>query len=69
MPILAYTNPGAVNPVTASDITVMNLLGWDSASQVGSDRRLLPPRSPRVMITERDAHRYRSRRPMACSRM
>ncbi len=28
----AYSNPGALNPVTASDITVMNLLGWDSAS-------------------------------------
>ncbi len=29
---LAYSNPGALNPVTASDITVMNLLGWDSGS-------------------------------------
>ena len=33
---LAYSNPGALNPVTASDIKVMNLLGWDSAPSSSS---------------------------------
>ena len=33
---LAYSNPGALNPVTASDIKVMNLLGWDSAASSSS---------------------------------
>jgi hypothetical protein len=40
---LAYTNPGALNPVTASDVTVMNLLGWDSASQPTSGIVTAPP--------------------------
>ena len=39
---LAYSNPGALDPVTASDITVMNLLGWDSASSSPSSS---PPSS------------------------
>jgi len=29
---LAFTGPGAVDAVTASDLTLMNLLGWDPAS-------------------------------------
>ena len=33
---LAYTNPGALNPVTSSDLTVMNLLGWDFNAAIGS---------------------------------
>lgn len=46
---LAYTNPGALNPVTASDITLMNLLGWDSASLP------IPP-----VVTAPPAHGYDS---------
>ena len=45
---LAYTNPGTLTPVTASDITVMNLLGWDSNSSspsAGSPPSPGPPTS------------------------
>ena len=33
---LAYSNSGVVNPVTASDLTEMNLLGWDPSTTSSS---------------------------------
>jgi hypothetical protein len=40
---LAFSYPGVLNSVTASDLTVMNLLGWDSAPQAAAPT---PPPAP-----------------------
>ena len=43
---LSNSCPGVLNSVTASDITVMNLLGWDSSPQAAQTTQVAPAPAP-----------------------